>query len=68
MGAKTSNYSGHGLTLEQPRGFMGSYEQHGEGLAVSPHKENNQKLQHEFIWGPWKYLGQVLRAHRLYLN
>jgi hypothetical protein len=42
MGAKTSSRSGHGLTLERMRvqstDGERSHEQHGEEMAVPPHK------------------------------
>jgi hypothetical protein len=43
VGAKTSNYSGHGLTLERPRGLKAAMSNMGKILAVSPHKGKKKK-------------------------
>ena len=50
MGAKTSNYSEHGLTLERPRGLWATMSNMGKILAVSPHKEKSER-DRWFLYG-----------------
>lgn len=67
MGTKTSNYSGHGLTLKQPRGLWAAMSNMGKVWPCRRTKEKKKKLKVVFVWGPWKYLGQVLPSTQLRL-
>lgn len=58
MGAKTSNYSEHGLTLERPRGLWAAMSNMGKILAVSPHEEKVRSKAGGF------YMAGIVRTFR----
>lgn len=51
MGTKTSNYSGHGLTLKQPRGLWAAMSNMGKVWPCRRTKEKKKKTQGGFCMG-----------------